>query len=832
MNRKNVYSVILVIISGLVIASSAVSQELILPDSGQSLCYDWERIICDEWHMDGFNQVCDSDPYCPEEGEDFYGQDATYSINMPDLINNNDGTIKDKITGLIWEQKSETNETQLFTEEEALSYCENLDLGGKEDWRTPTRPEYSTLLNYNFTSPALDPALFPYYTAGSPPNVLYWTTSGYHDNASIRWRVSLPFGQIVSYTTTLYPQSKVRCVSGSTLPVSSFVDNGNGIVTDSTTGLMWEQKTDDGSTRDKDITRTWNDSLKYCEDLTLGEYTDWRLPTAREQERIVDLGKSNPAVDTQFFPNTQSDIYWSGTSCAGCHKFKALSIDYSDGEMYFGVKYRDGVYGENYERCVRGGQCIDSDEDTVCDNFDNCPNAVNLNQEDADSDSTGDACDSDTIYGTINCNIQATVAIYKNNCASDVFIAETTTDQNGYYSFGNLESGQLLIVPTASDYRFIPLRGWPVIPQTVVQPYDFTADRYPAAGVLDDQIIEQAQIMTTHIEGTGIEVRATEVNWLEFGGSYVGINAAENWVQPYFNFSPEDMSAYMNAPPEINGIINTKMKSKDGIEDNFGIILDGEQGTCADVQDEIYAATFSLLSPDEQAKYSAEGQPLLFIRDDNPGNEPDSNPVLQSSGWLPVDPATMLTEWWGVLWYEPLGLYVAYDNPLAGDDERYKGVRYCKLLSHQAILSWFLSKSFEDDPVLITPSALECTDPRSRTESYPNGSCLFWFSQGNSYYCSDYIGPDFTPESAEVKCASRGTEATPSVYSSDTCSTRDGTGEIQAIMPENDYAGHGALCDVHCMEGNEFIWNAYTEVDPSNPENVTDVCGGFPIFYP
>ena len=134
--------------------------------------------------------------------------------------------------------------------------------------------------------------------------------------------------------------------------------------------------------------------MQYCENLELGGYADWRLPTAREQERIVDLGKSNPAVDTQFFPNTQSAIYWSGTSCAGCHKFKALSIDYSDGEMYFGVKYRDGVYGENYERCVRGGQCIDSDGDTVCDNFDNCPNICNTQQLNADNDLTGDVCDS------------------------------------------------------------------------------------------------------------------------------------------------------------------------------------------------------------------------------------------------------------------------------------------------------------------------------------------------------------------------------------------------------------------------------------------------------
>ena len=33
-----------------------------LPDTGQELCYDWDKIICDEWHMEGPNQICDSPP--------------------------------------------------------------------------------------------------------------------------------------------------------------------------------------------------------------------------------------------------------------------------------------------------------------------------------------------------------------------------------------------------------------------------------------------------------------------------------------------------------------------------------------------------------------------------------------------------------------------------------------------------------------------------------------------------------------------------------------------------------------------------------------------------
>ena len=37
----------------------------------------------------------------------------------------------------------------------------------------------------------------------------------------------------------------------------SYTDNGDGTITDNTTGLMWEKKSDDSSIHDKDNTYTW-----------------------------------------------------------------------------------------------------------------------------------------------------------------------------------------------------------------------------------------------------------------------------------------------------------------------------------------------------------------------------------------------------------------------------------------------------------------------------------------------------------------------------------------------------------------------------------------------
>jgi len=127
----------------------------------------------------------------------------------------------------------------------------------------------------------------------------------------------------------------------------AFSRDSSGVVADSATGLAWQ---DDYSDNGEDIkSATWQDALIYCEELTLGGISDWRLPNIRELKSIVDDSISVPAISS-VFQNFTSNRYWSSTTRA------------SDSSDAWYVLFDDGHDGwvdkANGYRvlCVRGGQ--------------------------------------------------------------------------------------------------------------------------------------------------------------------------------------------------------------------------------------------------------------------------------------------------------------------------------------------------------------------------------------------------------------------------------------------------------------------------------------------
>jgi len=72
-------------------------------------------------------------------------------------------------------------------------------------------------------------------------------------------------------------------------PSPRFTVSGK-VVTDNLTGLMW---TKNGNLPNGAM--TWDQAIDYCNNLTLGGYSDWRLPNVNELESLINADEANSA---------------------------------------------------------------------------------------------------------------------------------------------------------------------------------------------------------------------------------------------------------------------------------------------------------------------------------------------------------------------------------------------------------------------------------------------------------------------------------------------------------------------------------------------------------
>jgi hypothetical protein len=142
------------------------------------------------------------------------------------------------------------------------------------------------------------------------------------------------------------------------------------MVRDNITGLIWENKTDDGSIHDKDNGYTWYDShsqtnggnagtpgegtdtedfIKVLNSSRFGGYSDWRLPSMAELRTIADYSRTSRAINAAYFPGTGNAGYWTSDTVAGLADF-GWGVHFEIGYFgYFGKSSGMKV------RAVRGG---------------------------------------------------------------------------------------------------------------------------------------------------------------------------------------------------------------------------------------------------------------------------------------------------------------------------------------------------------------------------------------------------------------------------------------------------------------------------------------------
>lgn len=298
--------------------------------------------------------VCDEDCSAVSPA----GQDGSYRAGCaadPRFVDNGDGTVSDRCTGLMWQRDTAPG---TYSWEAALVYADQQTLAQRGDWRLPNVFELQSLVDYGRSNPAIDRTFFR-----DTKSVAYWTSTTEIASAGQAWYVDFNQGGV--NTTGKTASYNVRLVRSETtdrgpLPATAqtwcyrvrssyhlpcdcsapdvavgqdgevrsgcpregrFVDNGDRTVTDTCTGLMWQREAADidadGTIDAKDglpwtATAPGTGALEYAESLALAGHTDWRLPNVRELMSLVDHSSAAPALAPVF--GDAPLAFWSSTS--------------------------------------------------------------------------------------------------------------------------------------------------------------------------------------------------------------------------------------------------------------------------------------------------------------------------------------------------------------------------------------------------------------------------------------------------------------------------------------------------------------------------------------
>ncbi len=139
----------------------------------------------------------------------------------------------------------------------------------------------------------------------------------------------------------------------------NYTNNGDGTITDNVTGLMWQKSpdTDGDGDIDSDDKLTYDQAVAAAGTLSLGGYTDWRLPTIKELYSLIDFKGVDPSgyegTDTSglvpFIDTAYFDFGYGDTSAgeriidaqyASSTQYVATTMN--GNETMFGVNFADG----------------------------------------------------------------------------------------------------------------------------------------------------------------------------------------------------------------------------------------------------------------------------------------------------------------------------------------------------------------------------------------------------------------------------------------------------------------------------------------------------------
>ena len=262
--------------------------------------------------------------------------DGGYGSNRAFVRDSQTQIVSDTVSGLQWLDDESANATA-ESWSSSFERCEGVSAGDYDDWRIPYLHELYYLVDRSKTDVKIN-TIFQNMASDNG----YWVSE--HTDGLMSgeygW-VDFSTGTMAIKGIWTTPQKHVRCVRGKKFEVKLIRDDTAKVVLDYQHNLMWD---DDTSATIE--TNSWDDAITYCENLTTGGYSDWRMPNINELYSIAKIS----GIDIAFYPQFQNSVaasYWSSTQ---------MDTD-SIYTLNFGGTYDDEGIDKTtsgvYVRCVR-----------------------------------------------------------------------------------------------------------------------------------------------------------------------------------------------------------------------------------------------------------------------------------------------------------------------------------------------------------------------------------------------------------------------------------------------------------------------------------------------
>ena len=335
------------------------------------------------------------------------GQAAADAVLRPLLTtdrfaDNQDGTITDTMTGLVWLKNAGCFNPSVWGDALAAvsalasGACGLTDRSAAGDWRMPNLNELESLVDVSNSHPALS-AGHPFLNV-SP--AIYWSSTSYfggQGGSPLAWAIRFSDGRFIndgSSNAKNFAYNQVWAVkgpggglhqlqstgqyvqyiagddghiqSGAPLTYPRWLDRGDGTVVDSVTGLVWLKQADCIYQKWADVSAAVKAVASGQCGLTDGSQPgDWRMPSRAEMESLSDRMVNNHA---DFFNQTYFNLdgtvyrlpifnhfipyqfYWTASSDAA-DATKAWAVFSCDFGTYDALKGNPG-----YTLAVRSGQ--------------------------------------------------------------------------------------------------------------------------------------------------------------------------------------------------------------------------------------------------------------------------------------------------------------------------------------------------------------------------------------------------------------------------------------------------------------------------------------------